>query len=101
MKARQLIEKEPGSFALEGNLTFNTVGDLLAETEAIVSSSDNIRVGLAGVSHFDSAGMALLVHWLRNVKKAGKTIAFYDVPLRLSLMAKMSGLDRVLNISNS
>ncbi len=100
MKSKQLIEKSQGQFALHGELSFDSVGDLLAETETVVSSADNIRVGLAGVSHFDSAGMALLIHWLRNAKKAGKTITFYDVPLQLRLMAKMSGLDRLLNIAD-
>lgn len=100
MKSKQLIQQSQGRFLLQGELSFDSVGELLNETETVVCSADHIRVGLAGVSHFDSAGMALLIHWWRNVKKAGKTITFYDVPLQLRLMAEMSGLDRLLNIAD-
>ncbi len=97
----RLIDKGQGEFALEGELTFETAGKLLEATDAVLNSDENIRVDLAGVSQFDSAGLALLVHCWREIKKAKKTIAFHEAPLQLSMMAKMSGLDRILNISNS
>ncbi len=58
-----------------------------------------IEIDLKGVTRADSAGLALLVEWLRAAERAGKSISFVNVPVQLSSIARISGLDEILSLS--
>jgi phospholipid transport system transporter-binding protein len=58
-----------------------------------------LRVDLAGVTRADSAGLALLVEWLRESEIAGNSIEFVNVPAQLLSIARVCGLDDILALN--
>jgi phospholipid transport system transporter-binding protein len=87
---------DDGSWVLSGELDFDTVPALLAHKGARMKQGHDIRVDLAGVTRVDSAGLALLVEWLRESKRKGLSISFEHVPEQLASIAQICGLEEIL-----
>ena len=91
---------DSGVAALMGELTFATVPEMLErEAELLDKVEDELKVDLAQVSRGDSAGLALLVAWVRCAKQKNKSVRFLNVPSQLREMAKVSDLEEVLSLS--
>ena len=79
-----------------GSLHFSTVSALLtAGTEAINGGRAAV-IDLAGVTASDSAGLALLIEWLRVAKIAGRTLRFENIPCQLQQLARLSEVEELL-----
>jgi len=87
---------DDGSWVLSGELNFDTVPALLAHEGVVMEAGRDIRVDLAGVTRVDSAGLALLVEWLRESKRKGLSISFEHVPEQLASIAEICGLEDIL-----
>lgn len=89
-----------GWFILAGDLGFETVPALL-DTGRILfeGGSGTIHVDLAGVTRSNSAGLALLIEWLRSARRHGREIAYLNCPARMLATARVSGLDRILPLA--
>ena len=90
------ITVEDGRWVLSGHLDFETVPSLLAHPGAHMQRGGDIRVDLAGVTRVDSAGLALMVEWLRESKRKGLAITFDNVPKQLQSIARICGLEDIL-----
>lgn len=88
---------DAGRAQLKGELTFNSVPSVL-DCEHLFKDVETLEVDLGGVSRSDSAGLALLVAWVRFAKQHQKTIRFSNVPDQLRAMAGVSGLTEVLSL---
>lgn len=99
MTEARLTVNGKGRWLLEGELGFATVPAILAHPGADISGTADIEVDLRGVTRADSAGLALLVEWLRESERAGQRIAFVNVPPQLLSIARVCGLDRILSLS--
>ena len=85
---------------LEGDLNFSSVSAMLQSSPTAVTGSQEIRIDLKGVSRADSAGLALLLEWLRTSERAGKAITFTHVPEQLLAISRLCGLDEILSFKN-
>lgn len=56
------------------------------------------RVDLAGVVYSTSAGIALLLGWLRAAEQAGKRLRFDNLPEDMAAIARVGGLDHILGL---
>jgi len=86
-----------GRWLLEGELSFETVLAVLESSANDLTDSREIQVDLKGVTRTDSAGLALLVEWLRESERAGNVITFTNVPEQLLAIARLCGLDEILS----
>lgn len=85
-----------GTLKVHGPLTFATVPGLFIESNSIIkSASETITIDLQDVSRTDSAGLALLVEWLRA---AGSHARFVNIPAQLRRLIDVSGLARAFGI---
>jgi len=85
-----------GTLKVHGPLTFATVPGLFMESNSIIKSvSETITIDLQHVSRTDSAGLALLVEWLRA---AGSHARFVNIPAQLRRLIDVSGLARAFGI---
>ena len=82
---------------LSGELGFGTVSGILKDSRAGFSEGDDIEVDLSGVTRADSAGLALLVEWLRAAERAGRSITFVNMPAQMQSIARICGLDDILD----
>lgn len=95
--AVRLVEGElEGHYALEGELTFDTVPGLAQQGERVFGDCPSLALDLGKVTRADSAGLALLVEWLRRARDCGQDVRYSNIPEQMLAMARASGLDQVL-----
>lgn len=89
-------DSETGYINICGDLTFTTVSGLLSSARDMFASLVKLDIDLAKVSSSDSAGLALLIDWMRLAKQNNKKIIFHNIPEQMLAMARASGLDELL-----
>lgn len=83
-----------------GKMTFATVPELLNQSkEKFSSTGTEITFDLAKVKHADSAGLALMLEWLRLAKVAEKNIKFVKIPAQLLNLTEITGLSHILTLT--
>ncbi len=87
-----------GRYHLEGELSFASVESALQKTAEIFLSPGKRVFDLAGIVKADSAGLALLLEWLRQAGAAGIELHYTHLPPQLMAMARVAGVDEILII---
>lgn len=94
------VEGRDGALAVTGVLDFSTVPALAAAgSDWIGTGSGPFRIDLAGVSYSSSAGLALLLAWLRSAAAAGRPATIAGLPADLAALARVCGVDRLLPLA--
>ncbi|HIC45238.1 MAG TPA: STAS domain-containing protein [Methylophaga aminisulfidivorans] len=89
-------EEHSKRFVVTGEMTLESAKIALIESKGVFDAVNDIEIDLQHVTQADSAGLALLVDWMRAAKKARKSIAFKHLPEQMDAIAKASGLDELL-----
>ncbi|MBT8116801.1 MAG: STAS domain-containing protein [Gammaproteobacteria bacterium] len=87
---------EGDRWLLSGELDFETVPSLLAHEGAHMQRGSGIYVDFAKVTRVDSAGLALMIEWLRESERKGLVITYDNVPPQLLSIARLCGLEDIL-----
>ncbi|NIR58420.1 MAG: STAS domain-containing protein [Gammaproteobacteria bacterium] len=91
------LERDEGRFRLRGALSFASVPGLLAQRERLFESAPGfVEIDLSGVSRSDSAGLALLVDWMREAQRRTVDIRYLNMPQQMLAIARVSSLDGIL-----
>jgi len=95
-----LERRSPNHYSLSGPLTFSTVPGLYEEAgETFLADADPARpvaLELDAVGRCDSAGLALLLEWMRVGRERGLALRFSGLPEQLETLMRVSDLDDVL-----
>jgi len=88
----------PGRFAARGALSFANAKRARSEgLHALrTSSARDLEVDCAGISHSDSAGLAVLLDWMAIMKRDGRPLCFANLPSGLLAVARISGVEEML-----
>jgi phospholipid transport system transporter-binding protein len=91
-----------GRFRVSGVLDATTAADVLEQSESRFEQAEEpqIEMDLGGVGESDSAGLALLIEWLRMAKQAGKQIHFANVPAQIEALARISEVEDLIGGSS-
>ncbi|HEB59139.1 MAG TPA: STAS domain-containing protein [Gammaproteobacteria bacterium] len=100
MSGPELVDRGEGRFQLCGELNMRTVPDLYRASAGFVVGHPRVRVDLAEVHHTDSAGLALLIEWMREARDRNVDIAFQHLPDQLLRIARASGLADILPVTD-
>ena len=93
MTDSRISQQDPQHFLVEGELNMVTVPTLLqAIASQFPASGSEAHIDLAGVTRSDSAGLALLVEWLRLAKTRNIRLQFHNLPPQLRDIARVSDL---------
>jgi phospholipid transport system transporter-binding protein len=92
----RIEETGHGSWVVVGDLSFATVPALRGRLDINSADRSRISIDLAGVTRSDSAGLALLIEWLRESERQGKTITFLNMPAQMRSIARVCGLAGIL-----
>ncbi|ROR29770.1 STAS domain-containing protein [Inmirania thermothiophila] len=84
----------PGRVRLAGALTHETVPALLER--GLPAAGEGLTVDLAGLDRVDSAGLALLIEWLR---RARGTLRYEGAPQPLRALARVGGVAGLLGLA--
>lgn len=101
MSKLQFIEQDIGHFIVAGNLTFATIGKDTLKSMMSLTSAREITLDLKQVGLTDSAGLALMIEWLKYARSKRTHTVFKNIPEQLRNLAKLSGLDKIGPLANS
>lgn len=85
----------PGCIQLQGELTFDTVNEFLQRSKSLLIER-SITFDLQQITRSDSAGLSLLIALMRYSKHQGRDIRFINLPKKLLMIAKVSGVEQLL-----
>lgn len=85
-----------GRFRVDGVLNAATVPHLLSQSKERFQGLPRVETDFAAVTESDSAGLALLLEWLRLARKAGQQLQFDNVPEQILALARISEVDGLL-----
>ena len=97
MSAFELEDLGEGRFALRGEMSFDTAGKILRESEAPFEEHTRIEVDLSGVEKTDSAGLALLLEWITWANHTVREIRFQKIPERIDAIARVTEVEELLS----
>lgn len=86
------IKNQNGCLMVSGNLNFLTVPEVWQLSLPLLRDLKELRFDLEKVNSSDSAGLALLVEWMKYAKENQKKISFYHIPSQLDAIIKAAGV---------
>ena len=89
-----IIDQGAGHFIVDGDLTFATIDKQTVKSFAFLTKARHITIDLGQVSCTDSAGLALMIEWIKYTRAHRTQIAFKNIPEQLLNLAKLSGFDK-------
>ena len=93
MNKLSIINKGGGQIVLTGDMTFATIDKQIAKATAFLASAKEITIDMAGIANTDSAGLALMIEWLKYARTKRTHLRFRNVPEQLVTLARLSGFD--------
>ena len=91
------ISDKNGSLVISGELNFKTVMKLWKDSQSLLGKFAALHFDLGEVTSSNSAGVALLLEWVKYAKRNNKPIDFSNVPIQLNSIMAVSGLSQTLN----
>jgi phospholipid transport system transporter-binding protein len=89
-----IVKQSPGHFAIDGALTFATIDKQTLKSISFLRGAKEITLDLSCVSSTDSAGLALMIEWIKYSRHNRTQLSFKNVPEQLLNLAKLSGFDQ-------
>jgi phospholipid transport system transporter-binding protein len=96
--AQAELQVRDGTLFVSGEICFDTVNRLLDQGRGAIRalSSDEAVLDLSAVTKSDSAGLALVVDWVRTAQQRGAQLQVVGMSPQLLDIARVSGLDAFL-----
>jgi len=87
-----------GHYRVSGVLDAVTVPKLLQEsTERLKAAGEELLIDLSAVTESDSAGLALLIEWLRLARRRNQRVRFTNVAGQILALARISEVEELIN----
>lgn len=90
------ITLENERLLVTGDLNFKTVLGLWSQSLSLISQCQQLDFDLSNVMTSNSAGLALIIEWIKLAKRTGKAISFHDIPPQLISIAAVSGFGAII-----
>jgi phospholipid transport system transporter-binding protein len=81
---------------ITGDLNFSTVETLWKESLPLLAPLCEIKFDFSKVTSVNSAGITLLIEWLKYAKREKKAISFANIPASMMSLAALSGIDQFI-----
>jgi len=86
-------------YELIGRLDADSIPDLLVQSKKFSQQQNqNITIDLKAVTHSSSAGIALLLEWLRQASDSQLELQYANMPVKMKAIAEICGLTDILPI---
>lgn len=97
MSQAEIKQVDQQTLAVIGDLVLENAPAMKAKGEQLLSSMDsNVIIDLAGVAQSGSAGVSVLLCWMRAAKSNKKELRFRNMPEKMFDIARVSSLDEFL-----
>lgn len=94
MNKLAIIDQGSGLFVVDGDLTFATIDKKTVKSFDFLNASKLVTIDLSRVSCTDSAGLALMIEWIKYTRHHRIQLRFKNIPEQLRKLAKLSGFDQ-------
>ncbi len=96
----QLVDRGNGHLALSGRLTSESVLGLEPQGRALLTTAGaKYEVDLAEVTFSSSAGVALMLAWLRAARASGTEVIFKNLPAGMQGLLQVTELENILPVA--
>lgn len=92
------ISFHPDALMVSGDLDFNNVMAVYAKALLKFADYKELVFDFASVTSCDSAGLALIIEWIKQARQQNKIISFKHLSPEILSLATASGLDRLILI---
>ena len=93
----QIAGSSPGRLIARGALTFETAGRARAQGRiALRNAGPKLAMDCGAISQSDSAGLAVLLDWLAEARRSGRSLRYEQLPAGLLGLARISAVDEFL-----
>ncbi|MBL6988104.1 MAG: STAS domain-containing protein [Methylobacter sp.] len=99
MSQLNIIKEGAGHFIIDGDLTFATIDKQTLKSFSFLKTAKEVTIDLGRVASTDSAGLALMIEWIKYSQHNRTHIAFKNIPEQLLNLAKLSGFDQSSHFS--
>lgn len=101
MSKPSITSRGGGEYRIEGRLEMGTVSELWQQTDHLFADMPKeVWFDLGGVSRSDSAGLALLLEWMRAAEREKVTLHLRHLPEQMRDIARLSELHEVLPLGD-
>jgi phospholipid transport system transporter-binding protein len=97
----RLDRASPDVLSMAGDLSFETAAAALSETRAALEKQPATAVELAGLSHADSAGLAVLIALMRDSTKRNARLVLRNPPRGLLALAHLCDVEELLGLKGA
>ncbi len=94
MSRLNIIKQSAEHFTIDGDLTFATIDKQTLKSFSFLKAAKEITIDLGRVSCTDSAGLALMIEWIKYSRQNRTQLNFKNIPEQLLNLAKLSGFDK-------
>lgn len=97
MNSAATITLENDRLLVTGDLDFTSVVSLWNTSLSLLQNCKDLNFDFSRVTSSNSAGLALLVEWVKLANKQHKKIHFHNIPPQLISIAAVGGVGHILN----
>jgi phospholipid transport system transporter-binding protein len=83
-------------FVVSGELNFTTVVALWNNSLRLLTQAPQLNFDFTQVTASNSAGLALILEWMKYAKQHNKSIRFNNIPKQLNSIIAISGIANML-----
>ncbi|MCX7093465.1 MAG: STAS domain-containing protein [Methylobacter sp.] len=94
MSRLNIVKQGAGRFVIDGDLTFATIDKQTLKSFSFLKVAKEVTIDLSRVSCTDSAGLALMIEWIKYARHNRTQLSFKNIPEQLMNLAKLSGFDQ-------
>lgn len=94
MSKLAIIDQGAGVFVVDGDLTFASIDKKTVKSFDFLNTNKLITIDFGRVVCTDSAGLALMIEWIKYTRQHKIQLRFKNIPEQLRNLAKLSGFDQ-------
>ncbi|BCG63077.1 MAG: phospholipid transport system transporter-binding protein [Methyloprofundus sp.] len=92
MQTLEIIAISNANYQIKGELSFHTINKLTLKALKLHKNTAAISIDLQKISKIDSAGLALLIEWIKFAGAQQTELQFTNIPSQLTALANLSYL---------
>ncbi|MDH3688046.1 MAG: STAS domain-containing protein [Gammaproteobacteria bacterium] len=96
----RLEECADGTTVLTGDLNSSTVSALYSSSQPVFRTDSDMVIDLKTANDVDSAGVALLVEWVRRARARNCRLRFRAMSTQLEDLIRVYGVDHLLQANH-
>lgn len=81
---------------VSGDLNFQSVVPVWEASLAFLNQFSSLKIDFSGVTSSNSAGLALIIEWLKWGREHGKTVSLAAIPTEIHSLANVCGVAQFL-----